>query len=152
MLEVGAPVPTFPVKTDAGETVSLADLKGQRLLVFFYPRSDTPACTTEACEIRDNVGEFGALGVTVIGVSPDSARAQARFKAKFSLPFTLIADEDHALAEAFGVWGLKKFMGREYMGVARTTYIIEIDGTIGHVIAGVTAKGHAREVLKLLRG
>ena len=151
MLEVGAPVPTHPVKTDSGETVSLADFRGQRLMVFFYPKADTQACTAEACEIRDEFAGFGDLGVTVIGVSPDPVKAQAKFKAKYSLPFTLLADEDHVLAEAFGVWALKKFMGREYMGVLRTTYIVEADGTIGHVFPGVTAKGHARQVLDSLR-
>ena len=151
MLEVGAPVPTHPVKTDTGETVSLADFRGRRLMLFFYPKADTQACTAEACEIRDEFTGFGDLGVTVIGVSPDPVKAQAKFKAKYSLRFTLLADEDHVLAEAFGVWALKKFMGREYMGVLRTTYIVEADGTIGHVFPGVTAKGHARQVLDSLR-
>ena len=151
MLEVGAPVPTMPVKTDTGETVTLQEYLGQRVMVFFYPRSDTQACTVEACQIRDEFAGFGDLGVTVIGVSPDPVKAQAKFKAKYSLPFTLLADEDHVLAEAFGVWALKKFMGREYMGVLRTTYIVEADGTIGHVFPGVTAKGHARQVLDALR-
>jgi peroxiredoxin Q/BCP len=151
MLEVGAAVPTIQVRNDTGDSVSLAAFTGQRVIVFFYPKSDTPACTAEACEFRDDLGAFSDLGVTVVGVSPDPVKAQAKFKAKFSLPFMLLADEDHALAEAFGVWGLKKFMGREYMGVARTTFIVEADGTVGHVFEGVTAKGHARQVLDYLR-
>lgn len=152
MLEIGAPVPTVPVKTDTGETVTLQEYLGRRVMIFFYPRSDTEACTVEASEIRDEVAGFGDLGVTVIGVSPDGVRAQAKFRAKYSLPYTLLADEDHALAEAFGVWGMKKFMGRDYMGVMRTTYIVEADGRISHVFANVKARGHARLVLDSLRG
>jgi peroxiredoxin Q/BCP len=120
-------------------------------MVFFYPKADTQACTIEACEIRDDLTAFSELGITVIGVSPDPVKAQAKFKAKHALPFTLLADEDHSLADAFGVWELKKFMGREYMGVVRTTFIVEADGTISHVFEGVTAKGHAGQVLAFLR-
>lgn len=152
MLEIGAMAPTDSVLTDTGDSVSLQDFHGQRVMVYFYPKSDTPGCTTEACEIRDDFTGFGNLGVVVLGVSPDPVKAQAKFRKKFDLPFTLVADEHHALAEAFGVWGLKKFMGREYMGVTRSTFIIEPDGTIGHVFAKVTPKGHAQEVLAYLRG
>ena len=140
MLEIGASVPTFAVKTDTGGLMSLSGLRGERVMLFFYPKADTQACTIEACEIRDDLSAFVDLGITVIGASPDPVKAQAKFKAKYALPFTLLADDDHALADAFGVWELKKFMGREYMGVVRTTFIIEPDGTIGHVFAGVTAK------------
>lgn len=151
MLEIGASVPTFAVKTDTGGLMSLSGLRGERVMLFFYPKADTQACTIEACEIRDDLSAFVDLGITVIGASPDPVKAQAKFKAKYALPFTLLADDDHALADAFGVWELKKFMGREYMGVVRTTFIIEPDGTIGHVFAGVTAKGHAAQVLAHLR-
>ncbi|NBT95996.1 MAG: peroxiredoxin [Chloroflexi bacterium] len=142
MLEIGAMAPTDSVLTDTGDSVSLQDFHGQRVMVYFYPKSDTPGCTTEACEIRDDFTGFGDLGVVVLGVSPDPVKAQAKFRKKFDLPFTLVADEQ----------GLKKFMGREYMGVTRSTFIIEPDGTIGHVFAKVTPKGHAQEVLAYLRG
>lgn len=152
MLAIGSPAPELSFATDTGETMSLINFRGHRVMVYFYPKSDTPGCTTEACEIRDEFAGFGEIGVTVLGVSPDPVKAQAKFRAKYSLPFTLVADEGHALADAFGVWGMKKFMGREYMGVSRTTFIIEADGTIGHVFESVSAKGHAREALTFLRG
>lgn len=152
MLEVGATAPVIPVKDDRGDTVSLADFRGQRVVLYFYPKSDTPGCTIEACELRDDFAGFGDLGVTVLGASPDPVGAQAKFRASFSLPFPLLADEDHALADAFGVWGPKTFMGREYVGVSRTTFIVEADGTVGHVFANVVPTGHARQLLDHLRG
>ena len=151
MLKAGSKAPKIDLLDQDGIRTTLASFGKKKVLVYFYPKADTQACTIEACEIRDDLSAFVDLGITVIGASPDPVKAQAKFKAKYALPFTLLADDDHALADAFGVWELKKFMGREYMGVVRTTFIIEPDGTIGHVFAGVTAKVHAAQVLAHLR-
>jgi thioredoxin-dependent peroxiredoxin len=152
MLNVGDRVPAMSLQTDTGETVSLADYSGQIVVLYFYPKAGTGGCTTEACEIRDEFAGFEQLEAKVIGASPDPVKALAKFRAQYELPFTLLADVDHALAEAFGVWGRKKFMGREYDGIHRSSFIIGPDGTIEHVFAKVTPKGHARELLAALGG
>jgi peroxiredoxin Q/BCP len=149
-LKAGDAAPQFDLEDDSGNRVRLADLKGRWVVLYWYPKDDTPGCTTEACDIRDSwvmlEGE-----AALFGVSPDSVKSHQKFKDKFSLPFPLLADEGHAVAEAYGVWGLKKFMGREYMGVDRTTFIIGPDGKIAKVIEKVKPAGHALELAQALK-
>jgi len=150
MLKVGDPAPDITLRTDTGEEWRLSDLLGRRAVVYFYPKADTPGCTTEACEFRDEIGNFAAKGAAVVGVSPDRPSAQAKFKQKYGLPFTLLADEDKAAAEAFGVWKEKNMYGRMTMGIERTTFVIGADGRIEKIYAKVKAKGHAAAVLEEL--
>jgi peroxiredoxin Q/BCP len=148
--KAGDPAPPFELENDRGERVSLGDLKGRWVVLYWYPKDDTPGCTIEACEIRDN---FALLSgeAEIFGVSPDPVKSHQKFRDKFSLPFTLLADDGHRIAEAYGLWGPKKFMGREYMGVDRTTFIIAPDGRIAHVFEKVKPAGHALEILEALR-
>ena len=146
----GQPAPDFELASDAGESVKLSDLRGKPVVLYFYPKDDTPGCTTQACGIRDAWGEFERAGATVLGVSPDSEKSHVKFKEKFDLPFTLLADTDHAVAEAYGVWGLKKYMGREYMGVERSTFVIGADGVVTKVFEKVKPATHADDVLAAL--
>ena len=146
-LKQGDKVPNFTAKDEAGNTISLSDYKGKKLIVFFYPKADTPGCTLEACNLRDNYKELQEQGYELLGVSADSARKQSNFKKKFDFPFPLLADEDKTVIEAFGVWGLKKFMGREYDGIHRKTFIIDEDGQIERVIDKVKTKDHAAQIL-----
>jgi peroxiredoxin Q/BCP len=147
MLKVGGRVPDIAVRTDAGEEFRLSDLKGRRVVLYFYPRANTPGCTTEACEFRDAIRGFAGKGVAVIGVSPDKPAAQSKFKQKYDLPFTLLADEDKAAAQAFGVWKQKNMYGRKTMGIERTTFVIGAGGRVEKIYAKVKAKGHAAAVL-----
>ena len=146
----GNPAPDFELASDAGETIKLSALRGKPVVLYFYPKDDTPGCTTQACGIRDAWGEFERAGATVLGVSPDSEKSHVKFKEKFDLPFTLLADTDHAVAEAYGVWGPKKYMGREYMGVERTTFVIDGDGVVKKVFEKVKPATHADDVLAAL--
>lgn len=146
----GAKAPSFTVQTDEGATVSLRDYRGRRVVLYFYPKDDTPGCTTQACEFRDSWAAVKAAGAVVLGVSPDGVASHQRFKAKFSLPFPLLADPDHAVADAYGVWGEKSMYGRTYEGVHRTTFVIDGDGSILKVFRKVKPKGHAAEVLAVL--
>jgi peroxiredoxin Q/BCP len=148
---VGQTAPEFELKNDRDEAVRLSDFRGKPVVLYFYPEDDTPGCTTEACEIRDDFGEYRKAGVEVLGVSPDSPKSHTRFKEKYDLPFTLLADEDHKIADRYGTWVLKKNFGREYMGVKRTTFLIGADGKIIHVFENVHAKGHSQEILSALR-
>jgi peroxiredoxin Q/BCP len=148
--KAGTKAPRFSLPDQRGQVVSLADFSGQPLIVYFYPKDDTPGCTKEACGFRDDWDAFEAAGIAVIGISPDSAASHAKFRDKYDLPFTLLADEDHAVCEAYGVWGTKKFRGREYMGVKRTTFVIDGDGKIGHVYENVKPSGHSQELLEAL--
>ncbi len=150
VLHVGDVAPAFDLEPDRGDRVSLAGLAGRWVVLYWYPKDDTPGCATEACEIRDN---FALLSgeAEVLGVSPDSVTSHQKFRDKFTLPFRLLADTDHAVAEAYGVWGLKTFMGREYMGVDRTTFIIGPDGRIARIFEKVKPAGHALELLDALR-
>src|SRR5690348_628886 len=150
MVEEGKPAPEFSLTSDSGETVNLSDLRGKQVVLYFYPKDDTPGCTTQACGIRDAWGEFERAGATVLGVSPDSEKSHVKFKQKFDLPFTLLADTDHAVAETYGVWALKKYMGREYMGVERTTFVIDAGGTVRKVFRNVKPATHADDVLAVL--
>jgi peroxiredoxin Q/BCP len=147
MLKIGDEAPEITVHTDTGEAFRLSDLKGQRVVLYFYPKADTPGCTVEACEFRDGVKAFAKKGAAVVGVSPDKPAAQARFKQKYDLPFTLLADEDKAAAQAYDVWKEKNMYGRKSMGVERTTFVIGADGKIEKIYGKVKAKGHAAAVL-----
>jgi peroxiredoxin Q/BCP len=145
----GTAAPTFTLSDDHGEQVSLEDLRGRWVVLYWYPKDDTPGCTTEACEIRDSFALISGEA-EVFGISPDSVKSHARFRDKFELPFRLLADTEHTVSEQYGVWGLKKFMGREYMGVDRTTFIIAPDGTVARVFEKVKPAGHALELLQAL--
>ena len=147
-LQKGDKAPTFSGKDQDGNVHTLADYKGKKLVVFFYPKADTPGCTTEACDLRDNFERFKANNYELLGVSADSPKAQAKFIEKFHLPFHLLADEEKSVIEDFGVWGPKKFMGREYDGIHRTTFVIDENGIIEEVISDVKTKEHAAQILK----
>jgi thioredoxin-dependent peroxiredoxin len=149
MLKEGDKAPEFKVKTDGGEEFNFADHKDETIVLYFYPRADTPGCTIESCEFRDSVKKFTKKGVTVIGVSPDSVNAQAKFKDKFDLNFTLLADEDKTISNKFGVIKEKNMYGKKVMGVARTTFIIE-NGVITKIYGNVKPEGHAEQVLGAL--
>jgi peroxiredoxin Q/BCP len=145
--KVGSKAPQFTLPTQDGGTVSLEDFKGKPLVLYFYPKDDTPGCTKEACGFRDDYSAFGKAGVDIVGISPDSVASHARFAEKYELPFTLLADQEHEVSEAYGVWAPKKFRGREYMGVKRTTFVIGPDGSISHVFENVKPSGHSQEIL-----
>ena len=150
MIEEGKPAPDFELQSDTGETVKLSDLRGRAVVLYFYPKDDTPGCTVEACGFRDAHAEFEQRGAVVLGVSPDDEAAHTRFKEKFDLPFTLLADPEHDVAEKYGVWGEKKFGGRTYMGVSRSTFIIDAEGKLAKAIHGVKPDGHPEQVLAAL--
>lgn len=147
----GTPAPDFALPDETGTVRRLSDFRGQTIVLYFYPKDDTPGCTTEACNFRDDYSAYEQAGVTILGVSPDSPKSHAKFKQKFQLPFSLLADEDHAVCEAYGVWGQKKFMGKEYMGVLRTTFIIDPEGKIKKVFENVKPAEHSAEVLAAIR-
>lgn len=147
-LQVGDKAPAFSGTIESGETVSLADYKGKKLVLFFYPKDNTPGCTAEACNLRDNYSELKNAGFELLGVSPDSERKHQNFIKKFSLPFPLLADTEQEALKAYGVWGPKKFMGREYIGVHRTTFVIDENGTIEAVIDKVKTKDHTAQILE----
>jgi len=147
-LKAGDKSPKFSAKNQKGEQVQLSDFKGSKLVLFFYPKASTPGCTTEACNLRDNYQTFIAKGYAVLGVSADSAKRQQNFIDKNKLPFNLLADEDKTVINAFGVWGPKKFMGREYDGIHRTTFIIDENGIIEDVILKVKTKEHTSQIFK----
>ena len=146
------PAPDFTLMDETGKPRKLSELRGQPVVLYFYPRDDTPGCTTEACKFRDDYSDFTRAGVTILGVSPDSPESHAKFKQKYSLPFSLLADEEHKVCELYGVWGKKKMMGKEYDGVFRTTFIIAADGTIKKVFEEVKPADHSVEVLAALAG
>ena len=148
MLKVGDQLPEFVSVNQDGETVNSQDLLGKKLVIFFYPKANTPGCTAEACDLRDNFARFKANNYALLGVSADSAKAQAKFIEKYELPFPLLADEDKSVIQAFGVWGPKKFMGKEYDGIHRTTFVIDENGIIEEVISDVKTKAHAAQILK----
>ena len=150
VIEEGSPAPDFELPNDAGETVRLSDLRGKPVVLYFYPKDDTPGCTTQACGIRDAYREFEQAGAIVLGVSPDDERSHDTFRKKYELPFNLLADTDHAVAEQYGVWGEKKFMGRTYMGINRSTFVIDADGTVKKVFPNVKPAEHADDVLSVL--
>jgi thioredoxin-dependent peroxiredoxin len=149
-LSAGDPAPAFAMTADDGSVVSSAELAGSRYALYFYPKDDTPGCTAQACGLRDNWARVSAIGVPVFGVSPDSVKSHARFRAKYDLPYRLLADEEHRLAEAYGVWVQKKFMGREYMGTERTTFVIGPDGRVEHVLPQVKPDEHVDLLLEAI--
>lgn len=146
-LKVGDPAPDFSVLNEKGETVRLGDFKGKKLVLYFYPKDDTPGCTAEACSLRDGYGQFLGRGYAILGVSPDSVKKHVKFQEKYNLPFSLLADEDHAVSLAYGVWGPKKFMGRAYDGIHRTTFVIDEQGKIERIIEKVDTEKHAEQLL-----
>lgn len=150
MVEEGKPAPDFDLASDAGERVRLSELKGKPVVIYFYPKDATPGCTRQACGIRDAWGEFERAGAVVLGVSPDGESSHARFRAKYGLPFPLLADEGHRVAEEYGVWKQKTLAGRKYMGVERSTFVIAPDGTVARVMRKVDPKTHAADVLAVL--
>jgi thioredoxin-dependent peroxiredoxin len=152
LVEQGAQAPDFELSDQDGNPVRLADFRGRTLVLYFYPKADTPGCTTQACGIRDRAGEYEAAGARVVGVSPDPVAAVKKFHGGQSLNFTLLADEDHAVCEAYGVWVEKTNYGRTYWGASRSTFIIDGEGTVEHVIPKASPKTHDDEVLAVLRG
>jgi peroxiredoxin Q/BCP len=146
-LKIGDKAPLFEALDNAGNTIKLTDYEGKKLVLFFYPKASTPGCTAEACDLRDNYLSFLAKGYDVLGVSADSAKRQQNWINKHELPFPLLADEDKKVIEAFGVWGPKKFMGREYDGIHRTTFVIDGKGIIEDIILKVKTKAHADQIL-----
>jgi peroxiredoxin Q/BCP len=149
-LKPGDPAPAFETSTQDGSKVSLADFKGRDVILYFYPRDDTPGCTKEACAFRDEFAAFKQRGAVVLGVSTDSVRSHAKFAQKYNLPFTLLADEDKSIVQAYGVWGEKSFMGRRYMGAHRVTFLIGADGTIRAIWPEVKPEQHVGEILAAL--
>jgi peroxiredoxin Q/BCP len=150
MIAEGQEAPDFELKTDAGDTVRLSSLRGKPVVLYFYPKDDTPGCTTQACGIRDVYGEFERAGAVVLGVSPDDERSHVKFREKYGLPFTLLADTEHEVADRYGVWGEKSYIGRKYMGVSRSTFVIDEDGKVKKVFEKVTPATHADDVLAAL--
>jgi peroxiredoxin Q/BCP len=142
MIEPGEPAPDFALESDSGETIRLRGLRGGPVVVYFYPKDETSGCTTQACDIRDNWGEFEKAGATVLGISPDSAQSHAGFRSNHKLPFPLLVDSDHAVAEAYGAWGEKKNYGRTYMGIIRSGFVVDADGNLAAVKRNVKAAKH----------
>lgn len=151
MLEIGQPAPKFSLQDQDGSVIDLDSLKGKKVLIYFYPRASTPGCTVQACALRDTKAELDALNVVVFGISPDTPKKLTNFINKQELNFTLLADEDHATCEAYNVWQLKKFMGRENMGVVRTSFLIDEDGNLEHVFNKFKTKDHHEVVLAYLQ-
>ena len=151
MLKEGSVAPAFTTTDAEGNTVKLKDLRGEKVVLYFYPKDDTPGCTKEACSFRDAFSQFKKQGIRILGVSPDNESAHKKFTEKYKLPFTLLADTDRSIAEAYGTWGEKKFMGRTYMGVLRTTFLIDQKGKIKKIFEKVKPDEHAREVLEAFK-
>lgn len=150
MVAEGSPAPNFTLTADSGEAVTLSSFKGAPVVLFFYPRDDTPGCTAQACGIRDAWGEFEGRGAVVLGVSPDSPKTHVKFREKYGLPFTLLADEDHAVAEQYGVWVEKSMYGKTYMGIERSTFVIDAAGNVAKIMRRVKPAEHAADVLAAL--
>jgi peroxiredoxin Q/BCP len=150
VVEEGKPAPDFELTSDSGETVKLSDLRGRPVVLYFYPKDDTPGCTAQACGIRDAWGEFERAGAVVLGVSPDDERSHVKFKQKYELPFPLLADTEPATAEQYGVWKEKSYAGRTYMGVERSTFVIDEQGTVVREMRRVKPDTHADDVLAAL--
>jgi len=150
VVEEGAPAPDFELRSDEGETVKLSALRGKPVVLYFYPRDDTPGCTTEACEFRDAYDRFREQGVEILGVSPDTEASHRKFRSKYELPFTLLADPEHEVAEAYGVWKEKRNYGKTYHGVERSTFVIDAEGKVARAMRGIRPAGHAAQVLETL--
>jgi peroxiredoxin Q/BCP len=152
MVEEGLPAPDFELASDGGERVRLSDLRGRPVVLYFYPEDDTPGCTAQACELRDQYSLFRERGAVILGVSPDDEASHARFREKYSLPFKLLADLGHEVAEEYGVWVERNRAGRKSMGIERSTFIIEENGNVVRALRGVKPEGHAERVLEALPG
>lgn len=150
MLKIGDPAPAFRGTTTSGETVALKEFKGKKLILYFYPKDNTPGCTKEACDFRDNLARVKRKGAAVLGVSPDSVTSHKNFAQKYDLSFPLLSDPDHAVAEAYGVWVEKSLYGRKYMGIERTSFVIDEKGKIAHIFPKVKVEGHVDEILAVL--
>jgi thioredoxin-dependent peroxiredoxin len=150
MVEEGKPAPDFEATTDSGERVKLSDFRGKTVVLYFYPKDDTPGCTREASGFRDAYSEFEERGAVVLGVSPDDEASHVRFKEKYELPFTLLADPEHAVAEQYGVWAEKNYAGKKYWGVNRSTFVIDANGNVSKVMHNVKPDGHSDQVLAAL--
>jgi peroxiredoxin Q/BCP len=150
VIEEGTPAPDFELESDAGTKVRLSEFRGRPVVLYFYPRDDTPGCTKQACGFRDAYGEYGQRGAVVLGVSPDDVASHAKFKEKYGLPFTLLADPEHEVAERYGVWGEKSFAGKKYMGIIRSTFVIDPEGNVARAMYGVNAERNPDEVLAAL--
>ncbi len=150
MIVEGKPAPDFELQSDTGETVKLSDLNPPPLVLYFYPKDDTPGCTVEACEFRDSYDVFRERGAEILGVSPDDVASHGKFKSKYELPFTLLADPEHEVAEKYGVWGERNSYGKKSMGITRSTFIIDSDGNVARAMMGIKPAGHASEVLDSL--
>jgi peroxiredoxin Q/BCP len=147
-LDLNTPAPNFELGDQNGEPHKLSDYLGKRVVLYFYPKDDTPGCTAEACSFRDNYSVFKQNNIVILGVSADSAKSHAKFQEKYELPFTLLSDTDHTVSEAYGVWGLKKYMGREYFGINRTTFLIDEEGNLVKVYEKVKPAEHAQEIIE----
>jgi peroxiredoxin Q/BCP len=152
MVEEGKPAPDFALTSDSGETVKLSELRGKPVVLYFYPKDDTPGCTAQACGIRDDYGQFEERGAVVLGVSPDDESSHVKFKEKYGLPFTLLADPTHEVSDEYGVWKEKNYAGKTYMGVERSTFLIDSEGTVTKVMRRVKPDTHAGDVLAALPG
>ena len=150
MVTEGTLAPDFELTSDTGERVKLSELRGKPVVLYFYPKDDTPGCTTEACEFRDAYDVFRERGAEVLGVSPDDVTSHEKFKTKYQLPFTLLADPEHEVAEKYGVWGERKFAGKTYIGINRSTFVIDADGKVARAMLGIKPAGHASAVLDSL--
>jgi len=150
VIEEGKPAPDFELQSDSGETVRLSDLRGKPVVLYFYPKDDTPGCTAEACEFRDAYDAYRERGIEILGVSPDDVASHEKFKSKYELPFTLLADPEHATADAYGVWGKRTFAGKTYMGINRSTFLIDEEGNVVRAMLGIKPAGHAADVLEKL--
>jgi len=147
LLKEGDKAPAFKGINEKGENVKLSDYKGKKLVIYFYPKDSTPGCTAEACDLRDNYSRFQSEGYEILGVSPDGVKSHVKFIEKYELPFSLIADEDHSIAEEFGAWGEKSMYGKKYMGILRSTFVIDEKGKIEKVIEKVDTKAHTKQLL-----
>jgi thioredoxin-dependent peroxiredoxin len=152
VIEEGKPAPDFELQNDRGDTVRLSDFRGKRVVLYFYPKDDTPGCTTEACEFRDAYDTYREQGIEILGVSPDDVASHDKFRAKYELPFTLLADPGHATAEAYGVWGERTSYGKTSFGINRSTFLIDEDGKIARAMLGIRPAGHAAAVLEQFAG
>jgi peroxiredoxin Q/BCP len=148
VIEEGKPAPDFELESDGGARVKLSDLRGKRVVLYFYPKDDTPGCTTEACEFRDAYDTYRERGIEILGVSPDDVSSHGAFKSKYELPFTLLADPDHSVAEAYGVWGERQSYGRKTTGITRSTFLIDEHGNLAKALRGIKPAGHAAAVLE----
>jgi peroxiredoxin Q/BCP len=150
VIEEGQPAPDFELASDGGGRVRLSELRGRPVVLYFYPKDDTPGCTAQACELRDEYSEFRKRGAVVLGVSPDDEASHAKFKAKYSLPFTLLADPGHKVADQYSVWREREYAGKKYMGITRSTFVIDPEGRVAKALYGVKPQGHADKVLAAL--